>query len=241
MEASFHPHTWSVARLLGSSPVQTLVASAKAAITFDWTKALRLLQLEYPPTQSLVDAHRAAFELVRYLLLAVHEKGSAKLEPSAVVDVALRSVMIEPRTYHGLCVAMKGDIIDYEPLYRLDSPMERFARQKHTLDLYIVVFGDEPPNEFWGKVSSEPLTAAVGTVAPEQGKINLFEPSCGCRMTSRASGFLYAIQLRTLLKLLMSALQNDLETSCRQCHKRSCLLSFLNRRVSAGTTHGRIL
>ena len=145
-EDLFHPHSWSVARLLGRSPAQSLVVAARAVISFDWNGPLSRLQ---PGSSSQCGAHRAAFELARFLLLAVHEKGSRNLEPSGMIDAVFRALLLDPRGYQGLCLAMNGDCIDYYPI-RCDDPIEcRALRQNTTREKYALVFGELRPETMW--------------------------------------------------------------------------------------------
>jgi hypothetical protein len=144
------PDTWSVKTLLGTGRnaggASSLGAAARALLAFEWDDTLQLLAFEHKGGFAV---SRAAFEFARFLLLAVHEGGSAGLSPSSSVDTVWHALMLSPVAYAKLCTAMCGSIIDHFPLRAYGLPSERAARLAHTTSLYTVVFGEAPPADIW--------------------------------------------------------------------------------------------
>ena len=165
MEDPFDPLSWSVSRLLGPRPLASLIPAAKAIISFDWTDTVHFVLLSHagklgPITQTNV--HRSAFELARFLLLAVSEKSSASLSPCASVDEIWHALMLSPLAYSNLCIAMCGVVIDHDPLRIFSSTLARDTRLARVSKIYLSTFNEGQPSAVWG--DSDSSAAESGTV-----------------------------------------------------------------------------
>ena len=90
-----------------------------------------------------------AEECLRLLLLkaCIRDVAADTLSPSVRVDAAWHELLLRPKLYVTICAALlpAGEILDHKPENAQQGAHERDRRLGRTLDLYRLLFAEEPP------------------------------------------------------------------------------------------------
>jgi hypothetical protein len=114
-------------------------------------------------------------ETKRFLALSVINSGT-KYVMSGPMDELWHSFILFTKKYHDFCYLVAGHYIHHAPSIPSDKPND-FGGYMQLLQDYKVLFGEEPPRQYWSRQQKKSLDNPSGGCAPHcVGSVTDFGP-----------------------------------------------------------------
>jgi len=103
-------------------------------------------------------------EIKRFLVLSVINS-STKYVMSGPMDELWHSFILFTKKYHDFCYLVAGHYIHHAPSIPSDKPND-FGGYLQLLQDYKVLFGEEPPSQYWPRLEKKSSNSASNACAP---------------------------------------------------------------------------
>ena len=134
----------------------------ETAMSFPMDDLLRKYCMEHSlPIETAREHER---EIKRFLALSVINS-STKYVMSGPMDELWHSFILFTKKYHDFCYLVAGHYIHHAPSIPSDKPND-FGGYMQLLQDYKVLFGEEPPSQYWPRLEKKSSNSASNACAP---------------------------------------------------------------------------